>query len=151
MPLKLTINEDLKKYMKDKDTYALEALRMLKSEVKNAEIEHKKEFDDDDIVKILQSSIKKNKEAAEIYEKAGRADLRDKENRYTEVLSKYLPEQFDSAKIKEIIISVINGMGDIDPKTSFGVVMKAAMLKIGVRAEGKMVSAAVKEILDGIN
>ncbi len=151
MPLKITINEDMKQYMKDKDTYALEAIRMLKSEIKYAEIEQKKELDDDSIIKVLQSAIKKNKEAAEIYEKAGRSDLRDKENRYSEVLSKYLPEQLDSARVKEIVQSLVAEMGNVDPKTGFGAVMKAAMAKIGGSAEGKTVSAAVKEVLDGLN
>ena len=151
MPLKAAINDDMKQYMKDKDTYALEAVRMLKSEIKYVEIEQQKELDDDGIIKVLQSAIKKNKEAAEIYEKAGRTDLRDKENRYTEVLSKYMPEQLDSAKVKEIVSSVIAEMGTVDPKTAFGAVMKASMSKIGNRAEGKTVSAVVKEVLDGIN
>jgi len=151
MPLKVTINEDLKRYMKDKDTYALEAIRMLKSEIKYAEIEKKIELDDDGIIKVLQSAIKKNKEAAEIYEKAGRADLRDKENKYTEVLSKYMPEQLDGVMIKEIAGSVIAEMGESDSKTNFGAVMKAVMSKIGNRAEGKVVSAVIKEMLNGFS
>ena len=148
MSLKSTINEDLKQYMKDKDTYALEAIRMLKSEIKYVEIEQKGELDDNGIIKVLQSTIKKNKEAVEIYEKAGRIDLRDKEKRYNEVLAKYMPEQLDNAKIKEIIHSVIDEMG---VNTNFGAVMKASMLKIGSRAEGKTVSALVKEVIDGSN
>lgn len=147
MLLKEQITEDMKAYMKNKDTYALEAIRMLRAEIKNAEIELQKELADGDIIKVIQSTIKKNKEAAEIYDKAGRTDLRDKELRYTEVLSKYMPKQLEKSEVEAIVREVVKELGDIDPKTGFGAVMKAAVAKIGSSADGKMINSVVREVL----
>ncbi|MDR2884928.1 MAG: GatB/YqeY domain-containing protein [Deferribacteraceae bacterium] len=149
MSIKDTINEDMKNYMRSKDTLALEAVRMLKSEIKNKEIDEMKELTDDGVLKIIHSTIKKNKEAAEIYAKAARKDLEDKENRYSEVLSKYLPAQMGEGELQSIVKAVLADMPDVDPKTGFGVVMKAVLAKVGNQADGKTVSAVVKQTLEG--
>ena len=107
MTLKEQILEDIKHYMKKKDTVALNAVRMLKSEVKDAEIAAIKELDDDGVIKVVQSSIKKRKDSAEIYAKNGRQELADKELAEIKVLEKYLPAQLDDEAIKKIINEVI--------------------------------------------
>ena len=146
MTLKEQILEDIKHYMKEKDTVALNADRMLKYEVKNAEIAAIKELDDDGVIKVVQSSIKKRKDSAEIYAKNGRQELADKELAEIKVLEKYLPAQLDDEAIKKIINEVIASLDD-SMKKNFGAVMKAVMAKVGASAEGKKVSELIKGIL----
>lgn len=146
MTLKEQILEDIKHYMKEKDNVALNAVRMLKSEVKNAEIAAIKELDDDGVIKVVQSSIKKRKDSAEIYAKNGRQELADKELAEIKVLEKYLPAQLDDEAIKKIINEVIASLDD-SMKKNFGAVMKAVMAKVGASAEGKKVSELIKGIL----
>lgn len=146
MTLKEQILEDIKHYMKEKDAVALNAVRMLKSDVKNAEIAAIKELDDAGVIKVVQSSIKKRKDSAEIYAKNGRQELADKELAEIKVLEKYLPAQLDDEAIKKIINEVIASLDD-SMKKNFGAVMKAVMAKVGASAEGKKVSELIKGII----
>ena len=146
MTLKEQILEDIKHYMKEKDNVALNAVRMLKSDVKNAEIAAIKELDDEGVIKVVASSIKKRKDSAEIYIKNGRQDLADKELAEIKVLEKYLPAQLDDEAIKAVINEVI-GCVDDNMKKNFGAVMKNVMAKVGSSAEGKRVSELIKGML----
>ncbi len=146
MTLKEQILEDIKHYMKEKDNVALNAVRMLKSDVKNAEIAAIKELDDEGVIKVVASSIKKRKDSAEIYIKNGRQDLADKELAEIKVLEKYLPAQLDDEAIKAVINEVIACLDD-NMKKNFGAVMKNVMAKVGSSAEGKRVSELIKGIL----
>ena len=146
MTLKEQILEDIKHYMKEKDNIALNAVRMLKSDIKNAEIAAIKELDDECIIKVVASSIKKRKHSAEIYIKNSRQDLADKELAEIKVLEKYLPAQLDDESIKAVINEVIASLDD-NMKKNFGAVMKNVMAKVGSSAEGKRVSELIKGIL----
>ncbi len=146
MTLKEQILEDIKHYMKEKDNIALNAVRMLKSDIKNAEIAAIKELDDECIIKVVASSIKKRKDSAEIYIKNSRQDSADKELAEIKVLEKYLPAQLDDESIKAVINEVIASLDD-NMKKNFGAVMKNVMAKVGSSAEGKRVSELIKGIL----
>lgn len=146
MTLKEQILEDIKHYMKEKDNVALNAVRMLKSDVKNAEIAAIKELDDEGVIKVVASSIKKRKDSAEIYIKNGRQDLADKELAEIKVLEKYLPAQLDDEAIKAVINEVIASLDD-SMKKNFGAVMKNVMAKVGSSADGKRVSGLIKGML----
>ena len=146
MTLKEQILEDIKHYMKEKDNVALNAVIMLKSDVKNAEIAAIKELDDEGVIKVVASSIKKRKDSAEIYIKNGRQDLADKELAEIKVLEKYLPAQLDDEAIKAVITEVIASLDD-NMKKNFGAVMKNVMAKVGSSAEGKRVSELIKGML----
>ena len=146
MTLKEQILEDIKHYMKEKDNIALIAVRMLKSDIKTAEIAAIEELDDECIIKVVASSIKKRKDSAEIYIKNSRQDLADKELAEIKVLEKYLPAQLDDESIKAVINEVIASLDD-NMKKNFGAVMKNVMAKVGSSAEGKRVSELIKGIL----
>ncbi|BAI81042.1 conserved hypothetical protein [Deferribacter desulfuricans SSM1] len=150
MGLKEQILEDMKTYMKEKNSVALGAIRMLRAEIKNAEIEKKGELTDEDVIKVVQSAIKKRKEAAEQYEKANRHELAEKEKKEIEILSKYLPEQLSEEELKKIIAEEINKFESKDKKF-FGQVMKNVMAKVKGRADGKIVNKLVSEAFDGDN
>ncbi|MDR2870046.1 MAG: GatB/YqeY domain-containing protein [Deferribacteraceae bacterium] len=147
MALKDVIAEDMKLFMKAKDTYALEAIRMLRSEIKNTEIDMKTELDDAGVLKVVQSAQKKHKEALEEFTNAGRTDLMAKSQTYVDTLSKYLPTQLSDSELDAAVREAIAELGELDPKSGFGQAMKAAIAKVGSRADGKLISAKVKEIL----
>ena len=113
---------------------------------KNAEIAAIKELDDEGVIKVVASSIKKRKDSVEIYIKNGRQDLADKELAEIKVLEKYLPAQLSDEEIKAVIKDVIASLDD-NMKKNFGAVMKNVMAKVGSSAEGKKVSELIKGML----
>jgi hypothetical protein len=136
--------------MKEKNQVALGAIRMLRSEIRNAEIDKSGDLDDEEIVRVVKSSIKKRKDSANQYRDAGRDDLAAKEEEEIEVLEKYMPKQLSEEEIKEIIAEEMKELDIIDKK-HFGRIMKEVMAKVGNRADGKLVSKMVKEAFDADN
>lgn len=148
MSLLEQITADMKQYMREKNSVALDTVRMLKSEIKYVEIEKKDSLTDEDIIRVVQSAIKKRKDSAEQYEAAGRKELAEKELAEVKILEKYLPEQLDEESLVKIIKEIADEIGADSPK-SFGLIMKTVMGKVQGKAEGKTVSALVKEVLNG--
>lgn len=145
MSLAQQITDDMKKYMREKNQVALGTVRMLKSDIKYAEIEKKETLSDDDVIKIVQSAIKKRRDAAEQYANADRQELADKEKEEITFLEGYLPEQLTEEEVQQIVKGVIAETGITDQK-QFGLVMKAVMAKVQGKADGKIVSRLVKEV-----
>lgn len=150
MGLKDQILEDMKTYMKEKNQVALGAIRMLRSEIKNAEIDKSGDLTDDEVIRVISSSIKKRKDSVNQYRDAGRHDLAAKEEEEIKVLEKYMPEQLSEEEIKEIIVEEMKEL-DTPDKKYFGKIMKNVMAKVGNRADGKLVNKMVKEAFDGDN
>ena len=148
MSLLEQITADMKQYMREKNSVALDTVRMLKSEIKYVEIEKKDSLTDKDIIRVVQSAIKKRKDSAEQYEAAGRKELAEKELGEVKILEKYLPEQLDEESLVKIIKETAEVIGADSPK-SFGLIMKTVMGKVQGKADGKTVSALVKEVLNG--
>jgi hypothetical protein len=148
MPLNQKIADDLKGAMKARDSLRLACLRMLKSSIKNKQVEIGRELKDEEIQKVIASLVRKGKEAASEFRAGGREDLALKEESEAEVLYEYLPEQLTHEKMKEIIRGVISDLSASSIK-DLGRVMKAAMDKMAGRAEGKEVNKIVRELLDG--
>ncbi|TYB32328.1 MAG: GatB/YqeY domain-containing protein [Flexistipes sinusarabici] len=150
MALKEQILEDMKQFMRDKNQIALGAVRMLRSEIRNAEIEKSGDLNDDEIVKLASTAIKKRKDSASQYKEAGREDLASKELEEIKVLEKYMPEQLSEDEIRNIVDNEISKLDSPDKKY-FGQVMKAVMAEVGNRADGKLVNRIVKEAFDANN
>lgn len=144
--MKARIEEDLKSAMKGGDTSVRDTLRMLKSEIKNREIESRSELDDDGVVGIISKSVKKRRESIRMYEQGGRQELADKESREIDILLKYLPEQISEEEIRQRVSEVIGKLDSPDMK-QMGKVMKEAMAAVGKGADGALVSRIVKELL----
>ncbi len=138
--------EDMKLAMKAGDRAKLGVIRMLRAELKNAEIAVGDGLSEDQEQKVLISYAKKRKEAAQQYADAGRQDLADKENSEREITMSYLPAQLDDAELESLIREKIEETGAVDGK-DFGAVMKAVMQAVGGRAEGSTVSGLVKKVL----
>ena len=144
------INEDLVASMKSRaDELKVSTLRMMKSSIKNAEIAKrgKGELTEEDITGVLSSMVKQRKESVEQYLKANRNDLAEKENKEISIIQAYLPEQLSLEDVDEIIKSTIQETG-ITGMKDMGRLMKELMPKLKGKADGKLVSQRVKEILE---
>jgi len=140
------INEDLKKAMKEKDSLRLSCLRMLKTAIKRLQVEKTRELKDDEIAGVIQSLIKKGKEAVDNFKKGGRDDLAKKEEKEIGIFYEYLPKQLTLQEIEKIVQEVISELKATSIK-DLGKVMKNAMAKIRGRAQGKDVSEVAKRLL----
>lgn len=141
--------EELKKEivlaLKEKDAVKASALRMLLSEVKNAQID-KADFSKEDFIEIVAKSAKKRRESIEAFKKAGRDELAEKEEKELQILSKYLPQQMNAQDLEKIVKEVVEEMGT-SSMADFGKVMGNTMQKVKGRADGKDVQTAVKQVL----
>ena len=138
------INEDLKAAMKSKDSDRLSTLRMVKTALKNREIDKMEALTDEEAIKVLQSLVKQRRDSIEQYQQAGRIELAEKEAAEIKVIEEYLPAALDDAAIARVVEETIVETGASSMK-EMGAVMKAALAKLaGKTADGKMVSETVK-------
>lgn len=143
---KETITGDLKTAMKAGDTQRREVLRLLLAAFKQAEVDRQVELSESDAIDILSSEAKKRREAIEEMDRAGRADLADKERYELGVIEAYLPQQLSREEIEALAREVIQQVGATSPKDT-GQVMKALMPQVKGQADGKLVSAVVQDLL----
>lgn len=146
MALLLHLNEDVKTALKSGDSLKVSTLRMILSSIHNREIEKRSKskdaLTDEEIIDVLRKEAKKRKEAIEIYSKAGRADLKDKEAGELEIIQSYLPPEIGDEEIEKVVKSVI-ALGERE----FGKVMKEAMKQLAGRAEARRVSELITKNL----
>lgn len=140
------LDEDLKAAMKSKNEDALRALRMLKTAIKNKEVELIRPLEDKEYLQVINTLVKQRRESVEQFEKSGRQDLADIEKKEIEILAEYLPPSLSEDELTKIIEEAIKETGASSP-ADMGKVMKAAMGKIAGRADGKEVSALVSKKL----
>ena len=142
--LKDKIFSDLNSAMKNKEADKLSTLRMLKSALKNKEIEMRpKELSPQDVIQTLKKMSKERKDAIEQYEKAGRKDLADKEARELKVLETYLPKPMSEEQTKALVTEVIKSLNATSIK-DMGRVMKEVSEKGQGAVDNKLVSQLVK-------
>ena len=144
MSLRDTIVADLTSAMKAKDADRLSALRMVKANLMNRQIEKGGELTDDEVTKALQSLVKQRRDSIEQYEEAGRPELVAKEAAEIVVIEAYLPQ---AASLDEIAAAVADAVSETGASSmkDMGIVMKAALAKLaGKAADGKAISEAVK-------
>ena len=138
------INEDLKEAMKSRDADRLSTLRMVKTALKNKEIDKMAPLDDADAMKILQTLVKQRRDSAEQYLQVGRTDLADKELAEIGLIEAYLPAAVDEATIARLVGEAIAEIGATSPK-EMGAVMKAVMAKLaGQPVDGKVINQLVR-------
>ncbi len=158
------ISSDFKKAFVNKDETSLSVLKMLKaaiekkqkekfyqlaktkSDTTQKELQEKSCLNDEEILAVIASEIKKRSEALQLFNKGKRDDLAQKELKEIEILKKYLPPQLTDDQLKETIKNVIQELKISGPK-DFGKVMKIVMEKVKGKAEGAKVAKLVKEFL----
>lgn len=142
------VSEDIKNAMKAKDKVALETLRNVKKffiEAKTAPGANDT-LADADALKILQKLAKQGKDSADIYLQQNRQDLADAELAQVKVIESYLPKQLSAEELKAALKEIIAEVGATDAK-DMGKVMGVASKKLAGIAEGRAISAKVKELL----
>jgi len=146
MPIEEKITNDLKAAMKARDEMRLSCLRLLKTSIKHKQVEKGEELKDEDIEALISSAIRKGQEAAHEFNKGNREDLAAKEEAEIKILYDYLPKQLDSVEIEKIIKEIITELS-IDSPKDLGKVMKAAMVRMAGKAQGKEVSEIARRLL----
>lgn len=140
------INDDLKNALKTKDEIKLSTLRILKSQIKNQEIQNKKNISEDEIIKIISKQIKQRNDSITEYKKAKRQDLIDRENQEIHILKPYLPEQKSDEEIEEIISQTIKET-QASSISDIGKVMPQVIKKTKGRADNSKIAQMVKQKL----
>lgn len=146
MDLSQRLNEDMKQAMKSQDKFKLSTIRMVRSAIKNVEIDAKRTLNDDEVLEILGREIKQRKDALQEFENASRFDLVDNVKAEIDILSKYLPAQLSEEEIQVIVRETIQETGATS-KADMGKVMGALMPKVKGLADGKLVNAIVQQNL----
>ncbi|MGB9664680.1 MAG: GatB/YqeY domain-containing protein [Ignavibacteria bacterium] len=146
--IKEKINELMKEAMKSGDKVKLETLRSIRAAfIEFDKSGSGKELNEEEEIKIINSLVKKRKESIEIFEKANRIDLAEKEKQELEILQSFLPAQLTEEEISKKLDEIIQQLGVKDPK-DFGKVMGVAMKEFKGRADGKLVQTLVKAKLE---
>jgi uncharacterized protein YqeY len=151
MSLTEQIQKDITAAMKARDEQRLSCLRMVKTALKNREIEKMAPLDEKEAHQVLSTLIKQRKESVEQFTKGGRQEMADKEAAEIKLIEAYLPKAAGEEEIVAGVKAVIAEMGAPTMK-EMGTVMKNAMARFaaaGMRVEGKMVSEMVKKELAG--
>ena len=138
----------MKEAMKAKNEGVLRSLRAIKAEIIKAKTDPGAggEIDEATEQKFLQKMMKQRRDSLEIFEKQGREDLASKEREEMAVIEKFLPKQLDAAAIKEAVVKIIVETGATSA-ADMGKVMGAASKALAGQADGKTISAMVKELL----
>lgn len=151
MNLEEKVSEGLKKAIKEGDRIRMDALRAIRAsllELKKSGLN--REITSDDEIRILNSLVKKRKEAIELYEKGGRADLAEKERKEIEIIKEFLPEEMSEIEIRNFLTNLIQET-NAKSTADLGKVMGRAMKELKGRADGSLVQAIAKELLSQLS
>jgi uncharacterized protein YqeY len=138
--------EEMKEAMKARDDLRLSTIRMVRSSVKNKEIEKRRELDEQEMAEVISSLVKQRRESIRMFADAGRADLVAKEERELEVLSAFLPPQLSEEEIGVLVAKAVTDTAATGA-SDMGRVMKALMPLVSGKADGRVVSDLVKRAL----
>ncbi|MFT3682003.1 MAG: GatB/YqeY domain-containing protein [Ferruginibacter sp.] len=148
MALEEKIMAEMKEAMKAKNEAVLRSLRAIKAEIIKAKTDPGAGgvIDEATEQKFLQKMMKQRKDSYEIFTQQGRQDLAAKEKEEMDVIERFLPKQLDEAAIKEVVLKIIAETGASSP-ADMGKVMGVASKQLAGQADGKTISAIVKELL----
>jgi uncharacterized protein YqeY len=142
------INTDLTAAMKTKDSLRLSVLRMVKTAIRNKEIDLRTELEDGPAFQVLSTLIKQRKESIEQFTGGGRVDLAEKEAAEIKIIEEYLPAGVSEEEIEKTVDDAVRETGASSAK-DLGTVMKHCMARFaGKVVDGKLVNAAVRRRLE---
>lgn len=144
LSLQSRLQSDLTSSRKAQDKPRTLLLGTIISDVRNREIELKRELTDADVIEVIQRGIKKRRESIEMYDKGGRADLADKERQEVAMLEVFLPAQASPDEIRAAVRAAIAGGA-----ANVGAVMGKVMPQFKGKADGNVINAIVREELPG--
>ncbi len=140
------ITKDLTEAMKAKDTFRTSVLRMLKSALKNEEINKKSPLTDDEVLSIIKKQVKTRKDSMNEYISYNRMDLADSLQKEIDILNEYLPEELSDEELEKIVNETITKVNAESIK-QMGLVIKTISSEYGARCDMAKVSKLVKEKL----
>lgn len=151
MDLKAKLEDDLKSGLKSGQSFIVGVIRLMLAALQNRGIEKRgkgegAELSQEEILEVLMKEVKKRKEAADIYSKAGRLDLAEKESKELEIIKIYLPEQASPELIEKTVLEAIKKTGAKEVK-DFGKVMGEAMKSLKGKADAGAISNVIKKRL----
>ena len=149
MSLTEKVQKDMIEAMKARDESRLSALRMVKTALKNREIEKRSPLDDKEALQVLSTLVKQRKESIEQFTKGGRTEMAEKEAAELALIESYMPKAVGEEEVVAAVRATIGEMGSPTMK-DMGTVMKNVMAKFsssGARVDGKQVSEIVKREL----
>ena len=149
MTLKDNVQESLKRALKQKRKVEVSTLRLLLSEIKNAEIAQQKPADDSKVLDVITREVKRRRESIEAFKQGNRSDLVAQEEAELTILMSYLPEQMNREEIIATARQVIDTVGAQGPSDK-GKVMSQLMPQLKGKADGKEISDIVTELLAAI-
>lgn len=146
MELKAQLTEDLKSALRSGDKLRTSVIRLLTALIKNREVEKRGTLTDAEVIQAVSASCKQRQEAIEQYRQGGRQDLVDKETAELAILQSYLPKALSPDELQALVQEAIRDSQAVSPR-EMGKVMALLMPKVTGRADGKVVSALVREML----
>lgn len=144
--MKEILLNDLKEAMRNKDELKKDTVTMLRAAILQIEKDEQKVLTDEEMQVVVSKEVKKRKESIADFEKGGRADIVESINKEIEILSKYLPKQLTGDEIRNLVKESILITGASSPK-DMGKVMQDLKSKTAGKADGKLISDIVKELL----
>ena len=146
MELKVRLAEDYRAALRSGDKLKVSVIRLLTALIKNREVEKRGPLTDAEVMQAISTSCKQRQDSIEQYRQGGRQDLVDKETAELHILQSYMPQPFTSEELEELVRAAIQEAQAASPK-EMGKVMTLLMPKVTGRADGKVVSALVREML----
>ena len=146
MTLQDQIGQDIKEAMKAKDTDKLSTLRLLKSALKNKQIDLMREITQEEVEQVIKTQMKQLQDALSIYEDAGRHESAEQARQELTVLERYLPEQLGDEELEVIVKKAVESSG-VSSKEEMGKAMGVAMKDVAGRADGSRVREIVQRLI----
>lgn len=137
------VDQDFKEAMKSKDEIALSTLRLVRSALKNKQIESRHDLTDTEVASVLKTMIKQYQDALVDFRAASRQDLVERQEKEIDLITRYLPPAMPAAELETIVREAVRGMDTKD----FGKAMGAAMKAVDGRADGGDVRKIVQQVL----
>ena len=139
------LGEDLKTAMREKAELRLSTIRMMRAEILNKDKETGKEASEEDILKVLQSMVKKREDAADQFTKGGREELAQKEREEIKIVQAYLPAQMNDDELQQAVQAAVTETGAASMKD-----MGKVMALLTKQLSGKASSARISQVVRGI-
>jgi len=147
MSLLKNITDDMYLSMKSGDKEKANTLRTLISKLKDQQIKLRKDISDEESIKIIKTLVKQRKESAEIYSKAGREELAQKENFELSILDNYLPKLMSEEDVLSLIKKIVNETNAKD-LSDIGKVMPLVMQRGEGKVDGKIANSILRSLLE---
>ena len=147
MTLKDKLMDDLKQSMKNKEQIRKSVVILIRSAIKQKEVDERVEVSEEDVLAIISKQMKQRKDALEEFKKAQREDLILQTEQEIDILTQYLPKQLTDDELESIIQEIINQIGASTMK-DMGKIMGLATPKVQGRADGKRINEIAKKFLN---